>query len=434
MKSVVGLTAHAPRRSLQRVRRSGWILVACSLGCSATIDGTRGLDGGAVDAGAPDAGAVDAGGFDTSTGCRWQAVGGARVLRQSTTELLLAEAVSTGDGAALTVWEAGALRVLRVDGEAAPDPARPDGWTLATDTPRTVRDGVSMLWRPETQRAEVLWPSQSTGALCQWSAVDAAGVRSRAVTVDPEGSRFALTGCRDLALEDGVRTFLSEQVRATWGNTVLTLDDTGVARARYELPMALRPPSLPVQRTVLPEGGSWMLWVEGGSAHTLYARRVSAMGNPLDDPSAVRVADGPTMTEMQALAPTGGALAVWTEESSPSRLPRRWVRPIGPGAGDAPAVALEALGAPVAAAHATARGAEVLSAAVVGSGVLRTVLMRHDARGGGQTEASVLPMSFALLPIGRVRVVATTAGALVFLDGRLTSGASAVVGLPVACR
>ena len=43
-------------------------------------------------------------------------------------------------------------------------------------------------------------------------------------------------------------------------------------------------------------------------------------------------------------------------------------------------------------------------------------------------------MSFALLPIGRVRVVATTAGALVFLDGRLTSGASAVVGLPVACR
>lgn len=416
------------------------MLVVCCLGCGATVDGSRTPDGGSPDAvvsdaGLADAGAADAGAPDASPpGCRWQAVVGARVLRQSNTELLLAEAVSTGDGAALTVWEGGVLRVLRVDGDAMPDAARPDGWTLATDTPRTVRDGVSMLWRPAMQRAEVLWPSQSTGALCEWSAVDAAGVRSRAVTVDPEGARFALSGCRDLALEEGARTFLSEQVRATWGNTVLTLDDTGVARARYELPMSGQPPSAPVQRTVLPEGGAWMLWVEGSSAHTLYTRRVSAMGNPLDDPSAVRVAEGATVTEMQALVSTGGAVAVWTEESSPSRLPRRWVRPIGPGAGSAPAVALEALGAPVAAAHATVRGAEVLSAAVVGSGVLRTVLMRHDARGEARSEASVLPTSFALLPIGRVRVVATTAGALVFLDGRLTSGASAVVGMPVACR
>lgn len=392
------------------------------------------MDAGAIDTGTVDAGTVDAVGFDTSTGCRWQAAGGARVLRQSSAELLLAEAVSTGDGAALTVWEAGALRVLRVDGDAAPDPARPDGWTLATDTPRTVRDGVSMLWRPAMQRAEVLWPSQSTGALCEWSVVDAAGVRSRAVTVDPAGSRFALAGCRDLAVEDGARTFLSEQVRATWGNTVLTLDDTGVARARYELPMTGQPPSLPVQRTVLPEGGSWMLWVAGGATHTLYARRVSAMGNAIDDPFTVRAADGLTVTEVQALVSTGGAVAAWTESSPPSLLPRRWVRPIGPGAGDAPAVALEALGEPVAAAHATVRGAEVLSAAVVGSGVLRTMLMRHDARGEARSEASVLPMSFALVPIARVRVVATTAGALVFLDARLTSGASAVVGMAVACR
>lgn len=356
------------------------------------------------------------------------------MLRRGGGTVLLAEAISTAPGAAVTVLDGDALRLLRVGPDGAPDPAWPDPITLTTGPSPAVVDHLSMAWIAAPPRVEVLWQDPTAQAFCVWSQVDAAGARTRAVMLDPMGMSFSLAGCRDLAVVGSARSFVSEQVRALWGHTLLALEDTGRATERGVLPMTMQPPSVPLRRAVLPDGGAMLWWTQGSSPRALLAQRVGPAGDALDVAHTVRAPMGET-ADAQVVVTDDGPLALWTETSPPSMLPTRWAQPLtAMGAPQGPPVAWSALGTPVATAHATARGAEVVSATVVGLGVLRVVVQGWDARGVARGVAGQLALETTPLPIRRVRVVATPAGALVFLDGRLASGEGGVVAVPIACR
>ena len=412
------------------------LLTALALGCGATVDGSRNTDAGTTPQDAPalpqDAPSPPR---DASPpGCRWTPTGPLRVLRSGGGAVLLAEAIATDSGAAVTVLDGDALRLLRVGSDGAPDPAQPTPIPLTTGPSPAVVNHLSMAWIAAPPRVEVLWEDPTAQAFCVWSQVDAAGARTRAVMLDPMGIGFSLTGCRDLAVIDGARSFVSEQVRATWGHTLLALDDTGRATQRAVLPMTAGPPSAPLRRVALPDGGALLWWTQVSSPRALLAQRVGPAGDALDVAHTVRAAMGET-DDAQVVVTDEGPMALWTEISPPSMLPTRWAQPLtAMGAPQGPPIPWSALGTPVATAHATARGPEVVTATVVGSGVLRVVIQGWDARGVARGEAGQLSQETTPLPIHRVRVVATPAGALVFVDGRLSSGEGGVVAVPIACR
>ncbi len=288
-------------------------------------------------------------------------------------------------------------------------------------------------------RRAVLEEAGGTGSTpCFLSLLDPAGaLTARREVTFPRGG-FSLAGCRGLMANRAGWTFLSEQIRALWGVSMVQLDPMG------QTPMQPAPsvydgfPEVAYARFALSERSFMLLWHEAGAQgappYRLRVQHFTEDAAPLAEPYTFH--ENPSPLRGFLATPAGdGAMALWAE---PVDLPPRTyhvaVRALERGGRPrAPTRVLSELGAyqgGLSAAH--ARG-DILATAISGSGVLRPVVIPLGPDGSPRGALVPIPTPPGTVQIGEVRIVPTPAGALVVYTTDPMVYPNRVVAVPLGC-
>lgn len=405
------------------MRALGALLVVAA-GCGATVTSERVRGDAAVDAATP---AV----------CRF-AVGAPVVVStpEEAQRFRLLDAIATTDGAVVAWIEVDAdagealyVRRVRDDGSVHPwsAPGRASRAALATLSDRRLTQ-FSMVWEA-ARDAVTLLVSGAEGGGCALLRIVGDGTQlRRPIDVGALGG-FAHGGCGSLAREGAGYTFLTRQVRALWGDELVSLTDDGrVVESTVVLPMTTRPSFGPMARWPV-TGGFVATWGEAlPTAMQLHARRFDVQGTPLG--GDVIVGEARSIFHVVAVETPDGLLAVWRaqdEMAAPSNAltVRALARDATP-THDARILGGTLVGTGI---HAAARAGDVL--AVDAAPAADLALFVTDARGAPRV--APIPLVTGGSPVGVARVVPTARGALVVYESQSVAQGGRIFAVPVDC-
>ncbi|MEZ4408144.1 MAG: hypothetical protein R3A52_16955 [Polyangiales bacterium] len=417
------------------------VLALCVAGCGSTVGGASVSSDAGADGSAP----VD---VPHVTGpCAWTPGEAVVVsLPEDQSRFALVDAVATGDGA-LVAWRERALnggpdavRVVRVDGAGRRHPWSADGSLTRGEVvtlPMNAPLQFSMAWEPSRARAVMLAGGPTDRGPCVFAAFTGTNEREWQ-QADPPTDGVSLSGCGSLGRHPNGWSYLTQEVRALWGDQLVRMDDSGRVAGATRLAMTARQPDTAPTRNAL-GGGFVARWTESmreglQTVRELHLRRYDALGEPVGEDVVAQRIHG-AIHDPRVVEVGDGALAVWRE--GVDTLPPLDGVAVRPLAGDlsprGDVVVYTRLGFVVGGLDATARDGEVLAVTALGSGVIRAVLLSFDAAGALRVGPVALPIVSDAGPLEHLRVVATPEGALVIATRPEVSG-TRVVAVPVACR
>lgn len=414
-----------------------WLWLAALSGCAATVDGTAASDAGS-DAGAD----VPV----TPRDCAWRPSPAVEVSPPGDLRYRLVDAAPSADGAWVTFRarrpgrDDDELFVTRVTASGAPHPATPLGSVSRASLfglAGTASLQSSMLG--EGERLTLLFGGETDRGGCVWAQLAGANERTiRSLNPSEFAGGLSLTGCGAMLRTVGGYSFVSEQVRALWGTTLLELDEGGEFTRSGELPMTVGQTQAGVSRTTLPGGDFLGSWVEAAAPQTrmssLNARRYSARGEARGDTFAITTTDE-TLKDAVLTLTTEGVVALWEgpADSFPAsdalvvRALSRDGRPV------AEPQALTSLGFYLGGLSAAARGDELLATAITARDGMRLEFVVMSARGAlrAQVDTELRDLDG---PLRLSRVTATREGALVFATVAQGERGGRVVAVPMRCE
>jgi hypothetical protein len=242
---------------------------------------------------------------------------------------------------------------------------------------------------------------------------------------------FSLSGCRALMATSMGYTFLSEQVRAIWGLSVVQLD------ARGATPMLVGPsvidgfPPVGYARAALGEGGFVLGSFAGPAMGFVHAQVFDARGQNPGVRSQLRETSDAVDTQGVVVSVDTGAILAWNEANPAGSSV--WLRAVdsrGVPQGDAWSPTLLRGGQGSVAAVFTRETLMVSS--VMGSGIQRPVVVVGVQR-NSEGERLMLPMPDGAVRVTSVRLAATSEGALALYTTNAGTGPSTLTAVPIVC-
>ncbi|MEZ4394614.1 MAG: hypothetical protein R3A48_26370 [Polyangiales bacterium] len=415
-----------------------WLLLTALAGCAATVDGTASGDAGgaAHDADVPAA----------PRDCAWRPAAAVEVSPPGDLRYRLVDAAPTPDGAWVTYrarrpgGDDDELFVTRVTASGEPHPGAPLGSVIRAPLfglAGTASLQTSMLG--EGEGLTMLFGGETDRGACVWARL--AGPDTRAIrSLNPSelAAGFTLTGCGAMLRTAGGYSFVSEQVRALWGTTLLELDEGGGFTRSSELPMTAGPTQSGVSRVALPGGDFLGSWVEAaapqGRMSSLNARRFSERGEARGDTFAITTTVE-TLKDSVLTLTAEGVVALW--EGPADRFPASDALLVRALSRDGRPVeepqALTSLGFFLGGLSAAARGDELLATAITARDGMRLELVVMSARGAlrAQVDTGLRDLDG---PLRLSRVTATREGALVFATVAQGERGGRVVAVPMRCE
>ena len=273
---------------------------------------------------------------------------------------------------------------------------------------------------------------------CGLVALDAMGAPSPRRTVMFPGGGFSLTGCRDLLANRAGFTFLSDQVRALWGVSMVQLDPMGATPTQMAPGLLTIVPEVPYTRVVLSDRSFVFLWKSPMTAQTatprLYAQRFNEDGTERRMPQTVQETEHMTRNFVATEA-GDGMLAIW--EETIDTFPTQYgiaVRSLDAnGQGRGAVRFLTDLGFYQGGLSATLARGDVLATGITGSGVLRPAVVPLAADGSSRGSIIGLPVPPSASQIADVRIVKTSTGALVVYTTDPAQYPNRLVAVPLLC-
>lgn len=415
------------------------VLAACSQTATmTTADGGGTVDvGGVVDVGA----GVDVGApVDGPTGpCRQWRAGEAVVLASpvgpSASRTLLDLRAAEGGAWAVVSDDLGTNRAPEVLIERIDDTGhrRADG---TARLPAVASPRVSLAVDEATGRRALLEEPEGMGGDCSLTLLDTAARPATRRTVTLPGGGFALTGCHQLAATGAGYSFLSDQVRALEGISLVRLDATG-ATAPSPAPGLVTTTSRSIYARFRHPDGAFALALRADAAREatpLAVHVYEADGTPrAEEPTAL--SDARPSRDFAVTAAAAGFVAVWEEVID--TLPLQFTLAVRPfdrrGQVAGARRVLTQLGFSQGGVSATFTRGDVLVTTILGSGVLRPVVLPLAADGSSRGDPLPLPTPAGAVLVGAVRIVATPAGALVVFTTDPGRQPNALVAVPITC-
>lgn len=252
------------------------------------------------------------------------------------------------------------------------------------------------------------------------------------------GGGFSLTGCRDLLANRAGFTFLSDQVRALWGVSMVQLDPTGATPTQMAPGLLTIVPEVPYTRFALSDRSFVFLWKSPMTAQTatprLYAQRFNEDGTERRMPQTVQETEHMTRNFVATEA-GDGMLALW--EETIDTFPTQYgiaVRSLDANGQARGAVRfLTELGFYQGGLSATLARGDVLATGITGSGVLRPAVVPLAADGSSRGAIIGLPVPPSASLIADVRIVTTSTGALVVYTTDPAQYPNRLVAVPLLC-
>lgn len=288
-------------------------------------------------------------------------------------------------------------------------------------------------------RRAILEEQRANGSgTCGFIALDATGNPSARRAVMFPGGGFSLTGCRDLLANRAGFTFLSDQVRALWGVSMVQLDPTGATPTQMAPGLLTIIPEVPYTRFAFSDRSFMFLWKSSMTAQAatprLQAQRFNEDGTMRAMPQTVQ--ETAHMTRGFVATETGdGMLALW--EETVDTLPMLYgiaVRSLDANGQARGAVrVLTELGFYQGGLAATFARGDVLATGITGSGVLRPVVVPLAADGSSRGAILGLPVPQGAALIADVRIVTTSTGALVVYTTDPMQYPNRLVAVPLTC-
>ncbi len=266
---------------------------------------------------------------------------------------------------------------------------------------------------------------------CELTLLDAEARPTSTVAARYPRDGFALTGCRALEATATGFSFLASQVRALDGVSLVPLDAMGAAGPTAPALVTTTGPSS-YARAARADGVFALLLREGSSRLTVQA--FTAAGESVEPPRALQREARPSR-EFAASAVGDGFLAAWEEAVDTAPLQYGLaVRAIARGGAPvgSPRVLTE-LGFSLGALSVTVARGDVLVGAAVGTTGPRLVVVPLDADGASRGEAITVPLPRPDAQVERVRLVATTDGALAVYATDPGQYPNAIVAVPLRC-
>lgn len=400
----------------------------CASACASTVGSTAGDAAVTVDVPAARDAVVAP---DVPSGpCRWT-VGEPVVLRgpmAAGATRTLRDAQPDVDGVWMVTTDDGVTMLEHLD----PRGHRLAFGALRLDAPA---DGASIAVDAALGRRAVLTESHDG---CALSLFDTGARVSDPVRVAFPTGGFSLSGCRALAVNDDGYTFVSEQVRALWGLSLVQLDARGATPAQSPPSLLDGYPPVAYSRAALAARAFALASYGPGGARTprggVFVQRFDARGGAAGARQSVREDAGTIGDEGAVVTTDAGLFAAWVETPPGAAAPQVWLR------------ALDAQAAPVGEAWSPemfrlyqgglaatySRGA-VLLTTIVGSGVLRPWALVLAPTAGDVGVGLALPLPDGAARTSGVRLAPTAEGALALYTADVGGSASVVVATPILC-
>ncbi|MBI5515934.1 MAG: hypothetical protein HY909_19285 [Deltaproteobacteria bacterium] len=412
-----------------------WVFAVAVGGCPSTTAGSAAGDAG--DAAGPPGDAPLQG------PCRWS-VGEAVVLEApgspSTHRALLDLQPAEGGAWALFSDDAGGARqpdtVLE---RLTPSGRRREGGVVRF--PSGFAPEAASLAVDETyRRYAVLAEAGGTGMeRCSLALLDSQGRPSAPRSVTLPAGGFSLAGCR--YLQGGAQgfTFLSEQVRALWGVSMVQLDPAGSTPSQRAPTVFEGYPPVSYARFPLPDRAFALLWSEpamgSASLHRLLLRLFNADGDARAERVELR-GNGLTLRRPSVVSLPPGMVALWEEaDADPPRSFRIVLRTVDaaglPGASRALSEARAGGSSDLL--TAVTAGGELLAGYVTGSGVLSPRVLPLGPDGGGMAGALPLPLPAGATRVEALRLSPTQTGALAVFTTDPGAFPNRAVAVPLTC-
>lgn len=282
-------------------------------------------------------------------------------------------------------------------------------------------------------RAVLAESSSGASPGCGLVLLDAMGRPSPTRSIALPGSGFSLTGCRALMARSAGFTFLSEQVRALWGVSMVSLDATGTTLGTTAPTVLEGFPPVPFARFGLSDRSFALAWRGQRDTHgVLSVRRFETDGAPRGAAQVVRDA-GRSIRDFVATEAGDGLMALW-EEPNPSFYTVA-LRPLSAdGSPRGETVLRSDLGFYAGEPAATYARGDVLATALVGSGVVRPVVFAVAPNGSPRSDVLAIPLPDGASRATTPRLVATASGALLVYATDPGAYPNRLVAVPLACQ
>ncbi len=272
---------------------------------------------------------------------------------------------------------------------------------------------------------------------CALSVFDATGVPTRRFLITLPGGGFSLSGCYGLMVNRAGFTFLSEQVRALWGVSMVQVGPTGQTPDQRAPSVLDGFPPVPNERFALGDRSFVLAWRDAAAMSTpnrLRVRHFAEDGSPLGEEQTVRESPLPLRSPV-VVGTSDGVMALW--EETVDTLPMLFglaLRALDrDGRPRSAPRTLTELGFYQGGVSATFAQGDVLATAIIGSGVLRPVVIPLGTNGAPRGVIVPLPTPAGTVGIGDVRIVTTSAGALVVYTTDPMMFPNRVVAVPLSC-